>query len=199
MAIRPAIILLSAVTASAQTAPPADFVADKTEAIPNENVVITYIPDNNNPADEWNWSISPALVNGNKSFIWGNGTSNISEKPVLLFSYPGTYSVTLIAGNSACSCSNTLTKKDYITVVPAVKMCGAGMYGTDTLRDQVGYLYDDGGKDNQYGLNKNCMVVIKPPCADSILLTFKSFDVSIHNHSGVPAGDYLKIYDGRYP
>src|SRR5207253_6279632 len=95
-------------------------------------------------------------------------------------SQPGVYTVTLISGNSSLGLYDTITKEDHITVLPSVNMCGPGNFVTDTLRGTTGFLYDDGGPGAQYNPNRNCSVVIKPPCADSITLTFKSFDVSIY-------------------
>jgi subtilisin family serine protease len=81
-----------------------DFAANKTEACVFNAVEFTdmslYDPIS------WNWEFSP----NNVSFI--DGTSAASQNPVVEFTAPGSYEVTLVATNA--NGSNTLAKADFI-------------------------------------------------------------------------------------
>jgi PKD repeat protein len=54
----------------------------------------------------WNWTFSPNTV------LFENGTSALSQSPEVLFTQPGSYSVTLAVANA--NGSRTVTKLDYI-------------------------------------------------------------------------------------
>jgi PKD repeat protein len=133
----------------------------------------------------WYWQINPAKLNGQPSFSFLNGTNYYSQNPVLKFNHTGKYDVTLFAHNG--SGINSITKKGYISILKYAGMCSA----TDTITASSGFLYDDGGKDHPYGYKKSCFVVIKPPCATAINISFRSFDVSTLG----PGLDNLKIFD----
>jgi PKD repeat protein len=143
--------------------------------------------------NKWTWTILPDSFDKTADYYYIKGTSASSPNPVVIFNRPGSYTVSLTTYNGAGK-GSTLTKTDYIFVGDNVSMCSS-----DTVRTNDGFLYDDGGEYGPYssasaGSQKVCGMVISPPCAKSITLTFNKFDVSSLNSSG---GDYLRIYDGK--
>ena len=86
-------------------APQADFTADMTNLIAEEAVSFTDL--STNTPTSWNWS-----------FPGGTPNSSTMQNPVINYNTPGTYTVTLIASNSAGNDSET--KNAYITVEAAV-------------------------------------------------------------------------------
>jgi len=58
-----------------------------------------------------------------------------------------------------------------------------------TTQDSIGTLYDTGGPNDVYQVNENCTLLISPPCATSITLTFQKFATE----SGF---DFFTVYDG---
>jgi gliding motility-associated-like protein len=70
---------------------------------------------------------SPSLAaSGATSISWSYGDGSITSDPYYSYRSAGTYSVTLTARNAG-GCQNSITKTDYITVLPA-----PGTYGTHT-------------------------------------------------------------------
>lgn len=59
---------------------------------------------------------------------------------------------------------------------------------TSTL-DSTGTLYDSGGPNDVYVVNENCTLLVSPPCATSITLSFQKFATE----SGF---DFFTVYDG---
>ncbi|MBS1919278.1 MAG: PKD domain-containing protein [Bacteroidetes bacterium] len=57
------------------------------------------------PADQWLWS-------------FGDGTISLIQNPSHIYAMPGVYTVTLVASNNGCP--GTMTKNNYITVLPPV-------------------------------------------------------------------------------
>jgi PKD repeat protein len=55
--------------------------------------------------------------------------------------------------------------------------------------DSTGTLYDTGGPNDPYLVNENCTLLVSPPCATSITLTFQQFKTD----SGF---DFFRVYDG---
>lgn len=66
---------------------------------------------------DFNEQASANATSFNWSFPGGTPSSSMDENPTVSYDQPGTYSVTLIVGNSAGS--DTLTKSNYITVLSA--------------------------------------------------------------------------------
>jgi PKD repeat protein len=155
-----------------------DNIADTTTIIQLNDL------SSNKPAG-WIWTISPSVLNGKPAYSFLNGTNFYSQNPVLKFHHDGAYDVTLNANNFAGQ--SAITKKGYINIIGNARMCD----GTDTLTTASGFIYDDGGRNHPYGINKSCFVVIKPPCATAVNISFRSFDVSTLG----PGGDNLKIFD----
>jgi PKD repeat protein len=98
------------ITVESAVAPPvADFEADQTNI--QEGGIISYSDLSTNDPDGWVWS-----------FPGGTPTTSTLEGPIIVYSSPGVYDVSLVASNSAGNSS--ITKTDYITV---------GMTGTTEL------------------------------------------------------------------
>ncbi|MEO8085601.1 MAG: choice-of-anchor D domain-containing protein [Bacteroidota bacterium] len=67
-------------------------------------------------------------------------------------------------------------------------MCSGGTFATIT--DSTGTLYDSGGPNGMYQISEDCSLLVAPPCALSITLSFSAFDTE----SGF---DYFYVYDGQ--
>ena len=144
---------------------------------------------------EWKWIVEPAMI-GNKS-THTITPSNAHQNVSIDFHELGKYTVTLIATNVIGT--DTIMKQDYIQVVREQIMC------VDNQTDMAtGYLYDDGGKDNNYsdptiGQERTCSFLIEPKCATSISFGFLDFNVSnmtVSACANLP-GDGVKVYDGK--
>jgi len=67
-------------------------------------------------------------------------------------------------------------------------MCALGSLAIE--RDSNGTFYDSGGPGGDYGSGENCALLIAPPCATTITMTFSSFSTEV-------SYDSLYIYDGQ--
>jgi PKD repeat protein len=81
----------------------ADFRTNVQEVCPG--TTIQFIDESVHTASQWNWS-----------FPGGTPATSTEQNPVVTYSTPGQYSVTLTSGDG--SASNTKTVNNYITVVP---------------------------------------------------------------------------------
>ncbi len=139
-----------------------------------------------------------ASLNSPASWQWNfgdpnSGTANTAtvQNPTHIFSAPGLYTIRLITTNAFGS--DTLTKVDYINYDPTSNACSivampvAGTVTTNFFC--YGTLYDNGGANGNYADNTNGTVVIAPPNAATVSLTFTQFAVDSPN-------DVLRIYDG---
>jgi PKD repeat protein/agmatine/peptidylarginine deiminase len=89
--------------------PVAEFTADNTSIIEGQSIQFTD-QSTNNPT-QWSWS-----------FPGGTPSGSTVQHPIVTYDTQGMYSVTLTASNSAGS--DTETKVDYITVLPAGSCLG---------------------------------------------------------------------------
>jgi PKD repeat protein len=89
--------------------PAADFSADTTTVNEGDSVQFTDLTTNN--PTSWTWT-----------FAGGTPNSSSDQDPLVTYDTQGTYTVTLTADNSAGS--DTETKVDYITVLPAGSCLG---------------------------------------------------------------------------
>ena len=167
------------------SAPVSYFIADKNNVEVFETIKLNDY--STNCPETWKWSITPdtvfdATVGGKVrtyTFIKGNETS---INPQIAFLYSGKYTICLTTSNSF-SKGSTYCLTNYIEVKPTATFC---IYPFDT-RDSTGTLYDDGGYLNPYTANKSCGIYIHP-CASSVSLVFKTFDIA--------TDDYVRIFDG---
>lgn len=98
--------------------PVAEFEANQTEVCKNGNITYT---DKSSNAVEWNWS-----------FPGGNPATSTEKNPVVNYTTPGIYSVTLTAINT--NGNNTITKENYITV----ENCNAAQPKAGFTSKQIG-------------------------------------------------------------
>lgn len=91
---------------TASAAPAAEFSADRTDGCVNATVNFSDL--STNAPTFWNWSFSPNTVN------YVNSTSATSQNPSVQFTAPGTYTVTLQAGNTFGN--DTEVKTAYIVI-----------------------------------------------------------------------------------
>ncbi len=124
------------------------------------------------------------------TFLWdfGDGNTSTSSNPTHTYNAFGDYTVKLYADGGTCG-TDSLTELQYISV-QATNPCSfiLGVTTNNTENGCTGILYDSGG-DGNYQDNTDYTVTIAPPGANSVTLTFNSFDFE----SGY---DYLYIYDG---
>jgi PKD repeat protein len=126
--------------------------------------------------------VDPATGQTVTTFLYLNNTSDTSQNPLISFKYSGTYSVCLQADNSLGK-ANLKCKQNYINVKFVDNMCGTRTRTTE----KYGSLYDDGGSGTFSANGQTCKYLIKT-CSDDVKLTFKEFNL--------PAGSYLRLYDG---
>ena len=122
----------------------------------------------------------------NWSFPGGFPSTSNQPNPMVTYPVSGKYPVTLVVQNSFGS--DTLIKSDYIHVEQQIYLCN----GVTTTNETSGRLYDSGGPAGQYSPNEVCSLLIQPPCASKIILSFNDFLYKLI----VNSYDNLRIYDG---
>jgi Zn-dependent metalloprotease/uncharacterized membrane protein len=161
------------ITFIANSLPPvADFIADQVSVPVGTTVNFTDLTINAPTA--WSWTFTGAAT-----------TSSTNQNPSIVYNVAGIYPVTLTASNGFGN--NTITKTAYIEVVTTVNMCG----GTTTISSQTGELYDSGGPLGGYQNSENCSLIIAPPCANSVTLSFQTFVTQASDILYVHNGDQL--------
>ncbi|MBI3235543.1 MAG: PKD domain-containing protein, partial [Bacteroidetes bacterium] len=155
--------------------PVANFKSDKDTVAIIDFVQLTDLSTNG--PSSWLWDITPAA-----STFYVNGTDPTFQNPVVTFSAAGNYNVCLTSTNTVGSSVN-VCKNNYIIVKDRQNMCS----GNPSTNVAAGLFYDSGDQGFNYGDNENCNFLIQP-CADNVVLKFKSFDLD--------NGDYLRVYDG---
>jgi PKD repeat protein len=129
-----------------------------------------------NVATSWTWD-------------FGDGTTTTTQNPTHTYTEDGSYTVSLIACNSL-GCE-TEVKTNYITVetdcytqnIPPEHL-------TETITVCEGNVYDSGGPNGNYLEGNNGTLIIAPPGATSLTITFSEFNYEEH-------ADYLYVYDGQ--
>jgi hypothetical protein len=169
--------------------PGTDFIASKNTIQAGQSVSFKDLSSNG--PTKWLWAITPdsTLSSGVKvptvKYIFG---SNTYQNPVIQFNFGGKYKVCMTATNGVGK-GATVCKTNYINVIPTVNLAP----GTQTTRFAAGYLYDNGGANNNYSYdasNNYVESILIDPCADSVFLTFSMFDT----YCGY---DYVRLYQGR--
>ena len=124
-----------------------------------------------NAPTQWTWA-----------FEGGDITASTAQNPQVSYSTVGYYDVQLIVANA--NGSDTLLIPDFIHVVNSFNMCEVS--STDAF---TGTFYDPEGETADYNSNEMCTLLIAPPCASSIAVSFDAF----RTENGY---DFLKFYDG---
>ena len=161
-------------------APVADFIAESNQV---EVFYTTQLFDlSTNGAYMWDWEVtSPS-----GAIVYTSNTQN----PIFSYDEEGWWQVCLTSENDIGK-STKNCKSKYIEVVPP----GEFTLGPNHLAtNQGGVLYDNGGKDGNYGNNRKTSIdyfKILPCGAKEIRLTFAQLKLSLGD-----GGDRLHIYDG---
>ncbi len=150
-------------------APIAAFAADATTVLPGTTVNFDDL--SLNVPTNWSWDLPG-----------GDITTSTSIAPQVTYGTLGVYDVRLIVSNAFGS--DTLLMPGYITVVNSANMCGLS-----TVTSASGVIYDTGGAAGEYQDEEDCTILIAPPCAESLTLTFTAFSVE-------EGYDYLTVHDG---
>jgi PKD repeat protein len=177
-------------TVAAPTAVPGtDFIANKNTI--RSGQVVSFQDLSTNGPTKWQWTISPdsTYSNGTKvptvKYVFGSPNY---QNPQIQFNFGGKYKVCLTASNGVGK-GATLCKTNYINVIPSVNLAS----GTQTTKFSNGYLYDNGGPNNNYtsdASNGYKESIVIDPCADSVFLTFSMMDL----YCGY---DFVRVYSGR--
>jgi len=142
-------------------------------------------------------NFSNLSVNGiTYSWDFGDNTTSTAYIPSHIYNSFGSFDVTLVADGAACG-NDSITLVGYVQVDTSFN-CNINMpsEGVGVLQTSCeGTLYDSGGPNGSYSNFEDAEITIEPFGADSILLTFISFDVE--PGSGATCNyDYVRIYDG---
>jgi len=174
-------------------------VISTTNAFHAVGVGNSYVPgvQSNFTADFTTFCSTPATVsfqnlsNNGSTYLWsfGDGNFSTSLNPVHVFQNYGNFNVKLVTDGGMCG-KDSITKIQYISVDPQ-NPCLLVMpnNGNSTSTSCTGTLLDNGGSSN-YLANSNSYMLITPPGAATVTLTFTQFNLE----SGY---DYLYIYDGN--
>ena len=127
---------------------------------------------------------------------FGDGETSTETNPSHMYMAEGVYSVTLYADGGDCGTDEVIFT-DYITVNPELD-CILILPVEGSATTQLGCdgtVFDSGGPDGDYGSGEDAQVTISPFGAETVDLTFPSFNVE--PGPGVTCDyDYVEIYDG---
>ncbi len=140
-------------------------------------------------ATSYKWKVQPSSKGGQPTAEFVN-SSDTSVNPTIKFLQKGDYGIFLQATNS--NGVSQEVKSSYISVKKENLICTE-----DQSRAKTGFLFDEGGPDNNYNTGDGtCTFLINPRCADSTKITFRDFLVSnvICNMGATP--DNVKVWDG---
>lgn len=152
-----------------EEAPIAAFTASPTTVLVGSTV--TFQDLSLNAPTAWEWA-----------FTGGDVTASSEQYPHVQYDAIGQYDVQVIVSNAHGS--DTLLIPDFIHVVNSFNLCQV-----ESTSSVTGTFFDPGGPTGNYGNNETCTLLIAPPCATSISVTFHSFATE----SGY---DFLRFYDG---
>ncbi len=152
--------------------PVADFVASNTVIKSGEQIQFKDVSENK--PTTWLWQ-----------FDGGTPAVSTEQHPLITYPAPGTYAVSLTATNAGGA--NTLTRKEYITVIPAA--VEINIYN-GTVNACSGTLYDDGGPKGNYQNKKTYTLVIQPKGAKSITIDFSEWNLE-------KRFDFMRLYNGN--
>ncbi|PCH69915.1 MAG: hypothetical protein COC01_00325 [Bacteroidetes bacterium] len=133
-----------------------------------------------------NFSDLSANVVKNWKWDFGDGNTDTTQNPTYTYADEGVYNVKLVVSNAYGA--DSITKTAFITV--AQYICDTILLaetGADTVMSCGGKLFDPGGAFANYNDNSSGIRTIMSPGADSLTLTFQSFNMV--------TGDWLYIYD----
>ncbi|MDA7502314.1 PKD domain-containing protein [Chitinophagales bacterium] len=126
-------------------------------------------------------------VNVPTEWLWdfGDETTSTEQNPIHSYNESGNFTVTLTATNDVG------TDVSEIEIVVDIECATVSVpnTGTATIEACNGELFDSGGPNNSYAFNANGVMILAPPSAASVTLSFVAFDYE-------PGFDTLFVYDG---
>jgi PKD repeat protein len=150
--------------------PSVDFVANNRKVSTNSSIKFQGV--SKQKISSWQWS-----------FPGGNPSSSTIANPVVSYSSPGVYSVTLIVTNSWGT--DSITKTNYVYVAEKYNLCATTTQSTLPF----GELYDNGGPNSNYSMDSHCGFVIDAGCNKRLKLHLEYLTIA-------PTTTRLKIYEG---
>ncbi len=182
--------------------PVANFFIDKQTIGVSEQIPV-YDLSENGPTS-WQWTVSPECRGCDtdpdllpNDFLPSPG----SQLPVLRARNAGKFDVCLKVWNSIGI--DSICKKDYIEVIGGLNMCGGP--GDTISREPEGYVYDNGGPNQQYFVADMgiCNYVIDP-CASRVTAYLERFrlrnqDTIIFRDGGASGPILRKLGGGNLP
>jgi Zn-dependent metalloprotease len=150
-------------------APIAAFTADPVTVLIGSSVSFQDL--SLNVPTTWEWT-----------FAGGDITASAQQAPQVQYATVGDYDVQLIVTNAHGS--DTLLIPAFIHVVNSFNLCQV----TSTTA-ATGTFHDTGGANGNYSNNETCTLLIAPPCAASVTVTFHAFNTESN-------WDFLRFYDG---
>ena len=151
----------------------ADFTSNKTTVASGENVM--FYDQSYGNIVSWEWT-----------FEGGSPASSNLQNPIVSYSTPGDYTVSLTVSDGIES--NTIERAAYISVNLEYLMSNS------TISTNNGLFYDSGGADNNYSDNENYIMTFKPSggCTN-LRIEFIEFNVEYESSCDY---DWLRIYNG---
>ncbi len=159
--------------------PVAGFSVSSAEVYPGVAVQLT--DASTNLPISWAWTITPGVQGTDWSYA--SGTDAGSKNPVVTFSTPGYYSITLVATNPV-GASAPYTQEDAVHVLEVYLM------QTGTITTCSGAFFDTGGPNGAYSNNANLTLTILPTVqGDKVKVTFSMVNLESY--------DQLQVFDGQ--
>src|SRR5690606_28979227 len=130
------------------------------------------------------------------SYYWdfGDGNTSIQREPSHSYTRFGSFDVKLIANGGSCGV-DSIIKSNYINI-DSTFICSSYLNSQTQITSNCrGTLYDNGGLNGNYSINRSDTFIINVPTADHIKLFFDSIDVEAA-YKGRCNHDYIEVYDG---
>lgn len=129
-------------------------------------------------------------------FYWdfGDGDTSTSRDPSHLYTTYGNFTVKLVADGGSCGI-DSLERTAYISI-DSTNDCSSFLTEQTQLNTNcTGTLYDDGGLNGSYSINRMDTFLISVSSADYIRLYFDFLDVE-GGYQGACNHDYVEVFDG---
>jgi PKD repeat protein len=129
-------------------------------------------------------------------FHWdfGDGTSSTSRDPSHTYSIYGNFTVKLVADGGSCGI-DSLERTAYISVDSTSDCSSFFRDNTQVNSNCTGTLYDHGGLNGDYSVNRKDTFIINVSSADYIQLYFDTMDIEA-GYKGACNHDYIEVLDG---
>jgi|GEM_PF-1154270 len=194
----PLLMLLSADFAGSQPMPcstpqfgQAELYRVRITPAPDKPIASFFSPQENQVSCNGHIAFTNTSQNNPTYFIWdfGDGNGSVQQQAWHAYQQSGTYTVSLIAGNSAGA--DTMVRTSYIHVALS-NVCDTMLMPVSGSRVETYYcngVVMDNGKKGNYSNNTNGTMILAPSFAKNIRLSFTEFSFET-------GFDFLYIYDG---